>query len=116
MLEDELAGLDLRQIEDVVDHLQQMLAVSLDGAKGLDAMRRRAIDPLFGQQQIGITENGRHGRADFVAHVGQKLALGLVGLLGGLFGQPQRLGGDLFVAHVADDAGEHAAGRPATLR
>ena len=30
------------------------------------------------QQDVGEAEDGGHGRADFVAHVGQEFALGLV--------------------------------------
>jgi len=32
-------------------------------------------------QQFGVTENGRHWRADFMADIGQKLAFGLAGIL-----------------------------------
>src|SRR5690606_7612407 len=31
------------------------------------------------QQDVGITQYGSHGRADFMAHVCQKLALGTIG-------------------------------------
>ena len=45
------------------------------------------IFPLFGielgvQKQIGHAQHAVHRRADFVAHVGQELALGTAGLLG----------------------------------
>ena len=37
-------------------------------------------------EQVGVAEDGGHGRADFVAHVGQEFALGAVGRFGGLLG------------------------------
>ena len=33
------------------------------------------------EQQVGVSDEGRHGRADLVAHVGEERRLGLVGLL-----------------------------------
>ena len=42
------------------------------------------VEPAF-EKQIGHAENAVHGRADFVAHVGEKLALGLVGVFGRFF-------------------------------
>ena len=35
---------------------------------------------------MGHSDDGIHRRPDFVAHVGQKIAFGLIGLIGGLFG------------------------------
>ena len=36
------------------------------------------------ERQLGHAEDAVHGRADFVAHVGQEIALGLVGGYGGI--------------------------------
>ena len=38
------------------------------------------------QEEIGIAEDGGHGRADFMAHVGEELAFCPIRPLGGLFG------------------------------
>ncbi len=52
----------------------------------------RRFGPL---QQVGEADDGVHRRADLVAHVGQKGALGPVGGLGGVLGGDQ-LGGAVF--------------------
>ena len=44
------------------------------------------VEVLGVGQNLGVAEDGVHGGADLVAHIGQKLALGLVGYLGHLFG------------------------------
>ena len=71
----ELSGFDLREVEDVADHFQEVLAVAFDHG---DVFSCSASDVLV-QHEVGIAEDGGHGGADFVAHVGQKLALGAVG-------------------------------------
>ena len=56
-----------------------MVGISADGVDRFQTLLR----PLLALgQQIGIAENGRHGRADFVAHVREKFALGQAGRLG----------------------------------
>jgi hypothetical protein len=83
----QLAGLDLRQVEDVVDDRQQVLPGLADLVQPLFLLRRRA-----GMQQVGQPEHGVHRCADFVAHVGQELCLGVVGGFGGVLRQ-RELGG-----------------------
>ena len=63
-----------RESAEILDHVQvlALLAVKI----GL-------------QGQVGHAEDAVHGSADFVAHVGQELALGLVGGLGSFFGTLQ---------------------------
>ena len=78
-LQRQLPRLDLREIEDVVEHDQQRVGRRLD---------HRQVVALLGRQvgvegEIGHADDAVHRRADFVAHVGQELALGAVGLLGG---------------------------------
>ncbi len=81
----QLAGLDLGKVEDVVDDPQQrsagrpdllQVALLLGGQLGL-------------QGEVGHAEDGVHGGADLVAHVGQKVALGLGGGLGPVPGLDQ---------------------------
>ena len=89
-IEFELAGFDLGEIEDVVDHAQQRFRRAADDI-GVFALFGRE---LRFQQQFRHAQNAVHGRADFVAHVGQELALGRVGLFGRLL-----LAADGFVRH-----------------
>ena len=74
----QLAGLDLGKVEDVVDQGQQgIAAVPNDaGVFALLLIKRGA------HQEIGHAQDGVQGRADLVAHVGQELAFGGIGLLG----------------------------------
>ena len=78
LLQIELARLDLGKVEDVVDDRQERLAA---GGDGVDAIALR-----FGQlglgQDAGHADDAVHGRANFVAHDGQELALGLFRRLG----------------------------------
>ena len=61
--------------------------------------------------EVEHAEDAVHGRADLVAHVGQELALGPVGGLGGLLGPLQLFVRMLAVGDVADDALNHRAFR-----
>ena len=82
----QLLGLDPRQIENVADQFQQRLPVSLDSGEELALLFQRQVGS---RQQVAEAENGRHRRADFVAHIGQELALGAAGCLGGELGPLQ---------------------------
>ena len=84
-LQFQLARLDLGEIQDVVDDPEQSDSRLLD---------HLGEAPLLGiqlgsQQQFGHAQNAVHGRADFVAHVGQKLGFGLAGRLGPFLGRAQ---------------------------
>ena len=65
------AGFDLGEIEDVVDQLQQHVA------RCAQVLHMRCLPRIqFGLvQQMGKADDGVERRADFVAHVGQKLRL-----------------------------------------
>ena len=74
-LQFELAGLDLGEIENLLDQRQQRFA------RGL---RRLGVGELLGrerrvEQQIGHAENAVERRADFVADGGEEARLGAVG-------------------------------------
>ena len=72
------AGLDLGRVEDVVEQAQQGLRGRPHLFQVLVLARRQ-----FGvQHQMGQPEDGVHRRADLVAHVRQKIALGPVRRLG----------------------------------
>ncbi len=81
----DLSGVQCRQIQQIVQNRQQMRGRLLRGVQ-LVALRRRqrAIE-----QQIEHAQHPIQRRAQFVAHIGQKQALGAVGLLGSGLGQLQ---------------------------
>ncbi len=70
----EPAGLDLREVEDVVDDRQERLARRVDGlgVVALLGVERRV------EQQPAHPDDGVHRGPDLVAHRGQERALGLV--------------------------------------
>ena len=81
------ARLDLREVENVVEQMQQRIGGLLDDIEItllLSGQRSR-------ERQFGHADDAVHGRADFMAHRGQELALGLAGRLGGgrALGDPQ---------------------------
>ncbi len=72
-LEVELAGLDLREVEDVVQDGEQRVGRRADRVQVLALLGRE----LAVERQVGHAHDAVHGRADLVAHVGQELALRL---------------------------------------
>ena len=84
-LQFELAGLDLGEIEDVVDEAKQGVGRRLHHAEvfALLGVERRV------EGQLGHADDAVHGRADLVAHVGQELAFTAAGGLGDLLGLMQ---------------------------
>ena len=97
-VEVELARLDLREVEDVVDHRQQRVGRRCDDLQVLALLGRE----LGVQDQLGHADDAVHRGADLVAHVGEELALGPAGRLGGLLGAAQFLLGPLPHADVLD--------------
>ena len=87
-LEVDLAGLDLREVEDVVDDRQQRVARRPDrvGVVALLVIERRV------EQQAAHADDRVHRRPDLVAHRREERALGLVGVLGRLAGGLARRG------------------------
>ena len=75
-----LAGLDLGQVEDVVDQGQQVVARCVDGLRVLHLVGAQ-VARLVVCQQLGQDQGGVERRAQLVAHVGQELALVLAGQL-----------------------------------
>ena len=86
-LQVQLAGLDLREVQDVVDHRQQCLAGITHGGEELALLGRQ----LALQHQFGHADHGVERRADLVAHIRQERALRPAGGLGSVLG-PQQLG------------------------
>ncbi len=71
-------SLDLGKIEDAVDDAQQRDAGGMDLFDVVALLRVQ----IGAQRQMRHADDGIHGRAQFVAHIGQKQGLGLVGLFG----------------------------------
>ena len=105
-LQGHLAGLNLADVQDVVDQRKKVLSVAADGADGIAALvfRRRCV-----AQNVGMPENGGHRRAYFVAHVGKELALGPAGGFGDLLGDRQLAGHPSLVGLVLFLLGDVAA-------
>ena len=73
VLDRQFAGLDLREIENVVDDAEQVLAGALD-LLHVVALARREVGL---QREMGEADDGVHRRPDLVAHIGEEDALGL---------------------------------------
>ena len=87
LLQAHAVGLDLGEIQDIVDHAEQVLARDLDLVQMVELLRRhRGL-----LQQVGHADHGIHRRADLVAHVGQEIGLGMRRLLGQFLGLAHRL-------------------------
>ena len=114
-LDAQLARLDAREIQDVVDDPHQVLTRLLDlGHIVVLAWREARLE-----RQVRHADDGVHGRADLVAHVGQEIGLERGGLLGQFLGAAQILLDALAVADVhesADDALHLAARFAKTLQ
>jgi hypothetical protein len=72
-VEDDLPGLDLGEVEDVVDDAEQGVAGGVDAA-GEPALGGVQVG---GHEQVGESEDAVHGGADLVAHGGQEFAFDL---------------------------------------
>ncbi len=89
LLQPDLAGLDARVVEDVVEDGQQAFRGGADGLGVLLLPRRQAGFA----QQVGHAHNAVHRCADLVAHGGQEAGLGDRGGFGGLSCKLQLAGG-----------------------
>ena len=67
----EPAGLDLGEVEDVVDHAEQRISARPDDLGELALLRRQ----LRAEQQAGHPDHGVHRRPDLVAHRREEGAL-----------------------------------------
>ena len=91
-LDRQLAGVDFREVEDVVDQRQQVFAAAVDRIEPLHPLGLVGVGSP--PQEVGKADHRVEGRADLMAHVGQERGAGAAGELG-----PQRrvlqLGGPL---------------------
>ena len=100
----QFAGLDLGEVENVIDQAQQAVGAAAHGAGEIALF----FVELRGQQQIAHADDAVHRRADFMAHVGEEAALGGVRVLCGPACGFQRLHRHLAFKDSADPAGEQA--------
>ena len=86
-LEGHFLGVDLRQIENVIEQIEQVVG----GVGNLVQLVALAGVDVAATEHVGHADNGVHRGTQFVAHIGQEGALGPIGGLGSLLGQRQRL-------------------------
>ncbi len=98
LLELELAGLDLGEVQDVVDDRQQRLAGAADA---LGVLRAGRSSSSVVEQQAGQPDDAVHRRPDLVAHRGQEAGLQPGGLHRGV---ARGLEGDLGLFALGDVA------------
>ena len=91
----QLAGFDLGKIQNIVEQAQHGLGRTL----GLADVIELALVEFGGVHQLQHAQNGIHGGADFVAHIGQELAFAE----GRLFGNVARFLQVLFMLHALGD-------------
>ena len=89
-------GLDLREVEDVVDDRQQRIAAAPDG---VDVVALLGVERRV-EQQRRHPDHAVHRRADLVADRGEKLRLGAGGAFGAVLGALQRLDDAAALGHV----------------
>ena len=109
-----VAGLDLGHLEHVVHERQQMIPAR---AHDPDLLLLRPAERGVALEELRVPQDDVQRVADLVGHVGEKLALGLVGALGFILGvaelararrdellQPLAVGAELgHVVHLSDD-------------
>ena len=78
----QFARLDLGKIQDVIDDRQKRVCGVFNQLQVIHLLQRQ----VGVQEKVGHPDNAVHRRPDFMAHVGQEIALGLIGILGGLVG------------------------------
>jgi hypothetical protein len=110
LVELELAGLDLGEVEYVVDQLEQD-----PGRRSRQPEMLAMLDRVVvAQRQVEHAEDAVQRGPDLVADVGQELGLGAVGALGLIFGQDQPLTrpGQLVASAPGDVVVDHQRGPP----
>ena len=78
-------GLDLGEVQDVVEYAQEVLTALADF---VEVVALACVGLVF-QRQVRQADDGVHGGADFVAHIGQEFGLAARGLLGMFLGLHQ---------------------------
>ena len=93
-------GIDLGEIQDVIDHGQEGTSGLLNHVQVLSLLTRKGRV----EGQIRHANDPIHGSPDLMAHHSQELTLGSAGSFGGFLGLPHFLLCLLAAGNVADDA------------
>jgi hypothetical protein len=99
-LEDEAAGLDLGEVEDVVDDGKERLAAEEESVDEILLF----VGERGAEEKMSHSDDAVERGADLVAHVGEEDALGLVGGLGGLLGDLECGVGGMELVGAEEDA------------
>ena len=91
LVERQLAGLDLRQIEDIVDDLKQVVPTIVNIARVFPVTLVFDRAEPFVPHDLGEPDDGVERRPQLVAHICQELALGTIGHLCRFLGLAQRI-------------------------
>jgi len=75
------AGLDLRQIEDIIDQRQQVFPRAIDLVQVLDVFLLVLVLQILGEH-LAVADDRVERCTQLVAHVGEECALGAIGGLG----------------------------------
>ena len=105
------ARLDLREIEHLVDDVQQMLGAVLDVAHVFFVAVVVERTEHFAAYDFGEADDRVQRCADFVRHVGQKRALGAAAGVGVFLGLAQRFFGFLEFGNFDAGVNGHSGGR-----
>ena len=100
-----MSGFDARDVQDLVDQIEQMLPAADDLLHALAVLRRQRI--LL--KQLREPEDGVERRAQLVTHAGEEVALGAIGAVGFDTRIPQRHFHRPLLGDVAGDADQVAA-------
>ena len=106
----EIAALDLRHVENAVDHREQVMSGLADQRRVFVAARLVELHHLLVREHLGEPDDRVERRAQLVAHGGKEAALGGVGALGILARALERLLLTLALGHVADHRDHLALG------
>lgn len=77
-IEFDVSSLDPGEIQDVINDLQQRFGATPNGFEIVPLLRIQGCL----EREVGVAHDSVDGRTNFMAHVGQEIALGKVGLLG----------------------------------
>ena len=106
----DVAGLDLRQVEEVADDVQEMLAAGVDVARIFGIARRDGAEQAR-HDRLGIADDGVERRPELVAHVGEEIRLGPARRLGRFLRGDGVLLGLAQLGHVGEGGDDAAVGR-----
>ena len=111
LVELDLAGLELRDVENVADDAEKMLRAGADVARIAGIARAADRAHHLVRHHLGEADDGVQRRAQLVAHIGEELGLAAARELGFLLGGDERQLGGLAVGDV-ERGGDDERGRP----